>query len=168
MKAAWFLLALAACDWSLHRMQEQPRCDRDGTLNGRQCDMQPPDGIVAIDPPETPPPVTRDLIVRGRDRFSRFCAPCHGVAADGQSYIAHVMTERRPPSLVDAAAASLSDDRIFTVVTKGYGVMPSYGAAIPVRDRYAIMSYVRVLQHREIAFDQLTPAQQQEAKRWLP
>ena len=168
MKAAALLVVCLGCDWSLHRMQEQPRCGPDGVLAGQPCNAQPPEGIVPVDLSEPPPPLSRALIDRGRDRFNRFCAPCHGIAGDGDSYIARAMTLRRPPSLVDAAAASLSDDRILTVMATGYGLMPSYASAIPLRDRYAILTYVRVLQHRELAFDQLTPTQQQEATRWLP
>ena len=142
------LAALASCDWSLHRMQEQPKCTTYGTLaaTGEPCNATPPEGTVSVDEPAAPPPLSRALIVRGRDRFERFCAPCHGVAGDGESYVAHAMTLRRPPPLVDAAASSLSDDRILTVMAAGYGVMPSYAAAIPPRDRYAILHYVRVLQ----------------------
>lgn len=162
------VVLLGGCDWSLHRMQEQPRCSQDGVLAGEPCNAQPPEGIVPIDPVEAPPAVTRALIERGRDRFERFCAPCHGVTGDGESYIAHVMTERRPPPLVDAAAATLTDDRILTVMASGYGVMPSYASAIPFRDRVAILAFVRVLQQREVAFDQLSTTDQQEARKWLP
>ena len=168
MRAALWLLVLAAgCDWSLHRMQEQPRCSQDGDLAGQPCDMQPPEGIVAIDPPAARPPITRALVERGHDRFDRFCSPCHGVAGDGESYIAHVMVLRRPANLLDPVVVALPDDMIMTVMTSGYGLMPSYASAIPLRDRYAILSYVRVLQQREVAFDQLSQAQQQEARRWL-
>jgi len=161
------VLLLAGCDWSLHRMQEQPRCEVDGTLDGHPCNLAPPEGTVAMAEPAAAPAVTRALLERGRDRFQRFCAPCHGVAGDGASYIARTMTLRRPPSLVDARAASLSDDRILTVIASGYGLMPSYASAVPPRDRYAIASYVRVLQQREVPLAQLPRAQQEEANRWL-
>ena len=117
------LLLVAGCDWQLHRMQEQPRCETGGTFRGESCMWMPPEGTVSMETPPTPPPVTRELVARGRNRFDTFCAPCHGIAADGNSYIARVMTLRRPPSLVDAAAASLPDDRILTVIDRGYGVV---------------------------------------------
>lgn len=161
------LLLVAGCDWSLHRMQEQPRCEVDGTLDGRVCNMTPPEGSLAMEQPQPPPPVDRALIERGRDRFQRFCAPCHGVAGDGNSYIARAMTLRRPPSLVDAVVAGFNDDRILTVMATGYGVMPSYPSAVPMRDRYAILSYLRVLQSREVPLASLPADQQKEATRWL-
>ncbi|MBV8756518.1 MAG: cytochrome c [Deltaproteobacteria bacterium] len=145
------LLIVAGCDWSLHRMQEQPKCTTYGTIpgTGEPCAALPPEGIVPVDEPEQPPPLTRELVLRGRDRFDRFCAPCHGIAANGDSYVASAMTLRKPPSLVDAAARSLPDDRILTVIASGYGVMPSYASAVPFADRYAILHYVRVLQQHE-------------------
>ena len=157
------LLLVAGCDWQLHRMQEQPRCETGGTFRGESCMWMPPEGTVSMETPPTPPPVTRELVARGRNRFDTFCAPCHGIAADGNSYIARVMTLRRPPSLVDAAAASLPDDRILTVIERGYGVMPSYASAVPVRDRYAILHYLLALQQREIPIAEAPP----EAKQWL-
>jgi hypothetical protein len=35
---------------------------------------------------------------------------------------------------------------MFEVITKGKGQMGAYGANIPVRDRWAIIAYVRTLQ----------------------
>jgi hypothetical protein len=35
---------------------------------------------------------------------------------------------------------------LFAVITEGYGSMPSYGGQIPVRDRWAIVGYLRALQ----------------------
>jgi mono/diheme cytochrome c family protein len=166
------LLALAACDWSLHRMQEQPKCTSFAAtrlLADGACNMVGPEGIVAFHEEGEPRPQrTRALVERGRDRFERFCAPCHGVLADSDSTVARAMTLRKPPSLVSAEVARLDDDRVFAVITGGYGVMPSYSGALAPADRWAVLEYVRVLQHRDIALDQLTPAQRKEASRWLP
>ncbi|MDB4956802.1 MAG: hypothetical protein JWO36_4371 [Myxococcales bacterium] len=162
--------AVAGCDWSLHRMQEQPRCEVNGTTahfaNG-MCNQQPPEGVVAMEPPPQMPPITRELLFRGKDRFERICAPCHGVEADGNSYVAQMMTLRKPPSLVDAAAQKLADDRILTVMSTGYGLMPRY-ADIPATDRFAIFHFVRALQQREVSFTELPEPLQREAKQWLP
>ena len=134
----WLLLVLAGCDWSLHRMQEQPKC------GVHECDLLPPDGVVAFGSAAEPPPLTRELVERGRDRFDRICAACHGVTADGDSDVARVMTLRKPPSLIDAKAKALPDAHILTVIDRGYGLMPRY--ELSLRDRYAVLHYVRVLQ----------------------
>lgn len=171
MRSALLLLLVASCDWSLHRMQTTDNCTVHGTtslLPNGTCDLRPPPGIVAIDDePTTAPPITRELVLRGRDRFERVCAACHGVAGDGDSAVARAMQLRKPPSLVDATVASFDDARILTVMASGYGLMPSYAAIVAPRDRFAILSYIRVLQHRDIAFDQLSPIEQQEAQPWL-
>ncbi len=170
MRAALLCLALAACDWSLHRMQEPVGCVVHGTtdlLPNGACDLVAPEGSIAMTPPDRVPPVTRDLLVRGRDRFDRFCAPCHGLHADGDSYIARAMQLRKPPSLVDAAAQKFDDGRILSVIASGDGVMPSYASALAFRDRFAILQYVRALQQRDVPLEQLPLAQREEAMRWL-
>jgi mono/diheme cytochrome c family protein len=176
VRATVVLVALgaAACDWSLHRMQQQPRCmlhEPTPLLPGGACDLEPPDGTIpfaaAGAPIAQPLPPSRALILRGRDRFDRFCAPCHGPLGDGDSAIARDMRLRRPPSLVDGAAASLSDDRIVWVMARGYGLMPAYGGALAPRDRWAVLYYVRVLERRELALDALPAAIRAEAPPWL-
>lgn len=164
------LLALAGCDWSLHRMQEPVGCTVHGTttlLPSGSCDLTPPDGIVAMDPPAAPPQLTRALMLRGRDRFERICAACHGVAGDGESAVARAMTLRKPPSLVAPAVARLADDRLLTVMTAGYGLMPAYRGILSVSDRYAVLHYIRALQQRDVALGELSSTERAEAARWL-
>jgi len=157
----WLLLALCACDWSLHRMQEQPKCTTHAELDGERCDREPPAGTVALGAAVPPrPQLSRALIERGRDRFNNYCAACHGVAGDGDSDVARAMTLRRPPSLVDDTARKLADDRIYFVIEHGYGMMPSYGNPLAPRDRWAVISYVRALQAREAPVSE-------EALQWL-
>jgi mono/diheme cytochrome c family protein len=162
------LVVLAGCDWSLHRMQEQPKCGVDRTLFGEPCDRELPDGVVAWQP--EPPPVpkpSRALVERGRDRFQRVCAPCHGILGDGDSDVARAMTLRRPPPLVDATVSGFDDARILRAITDGYGMMPSYAGLLATSDRYAVLYYLRVLQHRDAPLDELTAEQRQEATQWL-
>jgi mono/diheme cytochrome c family protein len=163
------LVLLGGCDWSLHRMQEPVGCTVDGTtalLPHGSCNLQPPPNIVPMMTAEPAPAVTRALLERGRNRFERVCAACHGVTGDGVSAVARSMTLRKPPSLVDQTAMALSDERIFTVLETGYGLMPSY-RWVTTADRYAILHYVRALQQRVVPLDELPPAQRAEAQQWL-
>jgi len=169
MKLA-ILLVFAGCDWSLHRMQEQPRCTVHGAtdlLPYASCNLLPPDGIVAMELPREPPALSRALVQRGRDRYDRICGACHGLAGDGRSQVARAMTIRRPPSLVDPVAARLSDARILTVIERGYGLMPSYRMLVAPDDRFAILHYLRALQQRDVRLVDLAPGLQAEAGRWL-
>jgi hypothetical protein len=51
-----------------------------------------------------------------------------------------------PPSYHLARLRNAPVGHLFAVVTQGYGSMPSYEAQIPVRDRWAIVAYLRALQ----------------------
>ena len=54
---------------------------------------------------KTPPPVTAALLARGQERFGIFCAPCHGLAGDGDGIIvAHGFPA--PPVLSHRSACS--------------------------------------------------------------
>ena len=74
------------------------------------------------------------LIRRGKERFGIYCAVCHGATGIANLH------------LDPFKAASYPDGRIFETITKGKGMMSGYGANIPVRDRWAIIAYVRTLQ----------------------
>jgi mono/diheme cytochrome c family protein len=102
--------------------------------------------------------VDRALLERGRDRFGVFCAPCHGVAGDGESLVAEAMVLRRPPSLVAVPILGFPVGRLYQVVTEGYGLMPSYAAELDVRDRWAVVGYVVALgRSRSARLADLTP-----------
>lgn len=92
-----------------------------------------------------PVPVTLGLLRVGRTRFETFCAPCHGVAGDGESVVAENMTLRPPPSLVDARIQGFLPGRVYQVIVEGYGLMRSYEGNIALLDRWAIVAYLKVL-----------------------
>ncbi len=111
------------------------------------------DGWVAVNPL----PVTLALLERGRERFGIHCAPCHGLDGYGDGIVA-VRAERLqegtwvpPASLHTGTVRSRPDGRIFDTITHGTRNMPAYGAQIPVRDRWAIVAYVRALQRSQHA-----------------
>jgi mono/diheme cytochrome c family protein len=92
-----------------------------------------------------PYPVTHDVLVRGQDRFEIFCAPCHGRTGYGDGMV----VQRGfipPPSFHTDALRQAPVGHIFDVATNGLGAMPSYAAQVPVRDRWAIVAYIRALQ----------------------
>lgn len=171
--AVALVVLVPACEWDLNRMTDQARCepgDRRPWLADDRCDQSPPEGTIAWrEPPSSAPPApTRELILRGRDRFDRFCVPCHGQLADGNSAVARDMMLRRPPSLLDPVVRELTDERIVRVIDTGYGAMPAYGTRIALVDRWAILHYVRVLQQsQQMPLADLSTARREEAMRWL-
>ncbi len=92
-----------------------------------------------------PFPVTRDVILRGQERFNVYCSPCHGRLGNGEGMIVR-RGFRRPPSYHIDRLRKVPNGYIFDVITSGFGAMPDYAAQIPPRDRWAIVSYVRALQ----------------------
>jgi hypothetical protein len=70
---------------------------------------------------------------------------------------------KQPPSLHLPRLREQPVGYYFDVMTRGFGVMPSYAAAVPAADRWAIAAYLRALQrsqHAEAAH--LSPADRQE------
>ncbi|HEY1785894.1 MAG TPA: cytochrome c [Pirellulales bacterium] len=89
--------------------------------------------------------VNQELVEHGRDRYMIYCVVCHDARGTGHGKI----VERgytRPPSYHVERLRKAPVGRLFAVMTDGYGSMPSYAEQIPVRDRWAIASYVRALQ----------------------
>jgi mono/diheme cytochrome c family protein len=95
----------------------------------------------------------KDFILRGQERFSIYCTPCHGTLGDGKGMIAQRgFAIRRPP-------ASYHTDRLrkmaighfYDVMTNGYGTMFSYAARVTPADRWAIAAYIRTLQLSQYA-----------------
>lgn len=88
------------------------------------------------------------LLRRGQDRYAIFCAVCHGESGDGKGVISRYM-EGAIANLHEPRFASgeYTNGQIYHVITNGNGgLMSGYGASIPVRDRWAIVAYVRALQ----------------------
>jgi mono/diheme cytochrome c family protein len=130
--------------------------------------------------------ITSEDLDRGQERYTIYCAVCHGALGNGQGKIwergylkptsfhtapvgAHELTTQEVPAtpLGYSRGYSLWDIKMplreapvgyyFEVITKGYGGMPSYSAQIPPADRWRIIAYVRALQYSQHATD-LPPA----------
>lgn len=113
---------------------------------------------------EIPVPVTKQLIERGKERFTIFCTPCHGQLGDGKGMVAQRGFSLR------RTVASYHTDRLlrmpighfFDVITHGYGTMFSYGSRIEPQDRWAICAYIRVLQLSQHAPQSDVPADEMQ------
>lgn len=104
-----------------------------------------------------PFPVTRDVLERGRERYNIYCAPCHARTGDGNGMIVQ-RGYRRPPSYHIDRLRQAPLGHFFDVITNGFGAMPDYSSQIPVRDRWAIVAYIRALQFSQNAPANLLPA----------
>ena len=95
---------------------------------------------------KNPELLTAELINRGEQRFNIFCAVCHGTAGDGQGNIIKYQYPIPPTAFQQDWLIERPDGHYFDVITNGIRTMPSYAYQIPVKDRWAIVSYVRTLQ----------------------
>lgn len=92
------------------------------------------------------------LIRRGAERYGIYCAPCHGLAGNGEGITAKYGIPMAAgnfhlPNFTDQADPTYrTDGNIFATITYGKGQMGPYGAMIPVADRWAVIAYIRTLQ----------------------
>jgi mono/diheme cytochrome c family protein len=99
---------------------------------------------------QLPFPVTREVLLRGQERFNIYCSPCHGRLGNAQGMIPQ-RGYKPPTSYHIERLRTAPVGYFFNVMTEGYGVMPTYAPQIPVADRWAIAAYIRVLQYSQDA-----------------
>ena len=153
------LLALCGCtNEQLQRMVQQRRFRpyaESSFFEDRRAMRVPPPGTVArpaTRPPEAPgfqpaalpKPIPLAMLKAGQREFQITCAACHGLLGDGDSVVAEKMSLRAPPSLHDFA--DRPDGFFYSVITDGYGLMPSYAEQLSPEVRWAVVAYVRALQ----------------------
>lgn len=93
-----------------------------------------------------PVAITVDFLHRGEDRYGIFCSPCHSKTGDGDGMI-HRRGFWVPPSFHNARLRTVTPGYVFQVINNGFGAMPAYREQIvEVRDRWAIVAYIRALQ----------------------
>jgi mono/diheme cytochrome c family protein len=106
-------------------------------------------GYVMVVPPEV---VTRAggmdaMLARGRERYTIFCTPCHGLAGAGDGAVVKRNAGMPPPPTYHQdRIRHMPDGQLFATIENGVRNMPAYGPQIPTQDRWAIVEYVRALQ----------------------
>jgi mono/diheme cytochrome c family protein len=107
-----------------------------------------------------PFPVTPEVVARGQERYQIFCSACHGDVGYGDGMIVR-RGYRRPQSFHTDQLRGAPVGHFFDVMTNGWGAMPSYAPQVPVRDRWAIVAYIRALQlsqNQQAGTEQQPPA----------
>lgn len=92
-----------------------------------------------------PLPVDEALILRGKERYAIYCAPCHSDRGDGKGMLWD-RAQIEAKDLHEQRLIDMPDGQIFDTVTNGLGLMQGYRYPIPAHDRWAIIAYVRELQ----------------------
>jgi mono/diheme cytochrome c family protein len=90
------------------------------------------------------------LLRRGQERYTIYCAMCHGATGTGNG----IMTQYGlvgVASITDELHRLMSDGEYFNVISNGKGRMTAYAPQIKVRDRWAIVAYIRALMRSQSA-----------------
>jgi mono/diheme cytochrome c family protein len=109
-----------------------------------------------------PLPVTPELLERGKKIFSINCAVCHGATGQGNGItskygllgIANYHQDKY---------RQMADGQIFNTISHGYNTMMAYGDKVTVKDRWAIIAYMRALQKSQNARIEEVPADRRAA-----
>lgn len=131
--------------------------------------------------------IAAEDLKRGQERFTIYCAVCHGPLGNGQGKIwergyltptsfhttmvgVHEKKLDHPQDLplgysrgysiwgIKIPLREVPVGYIFEVITKGFAGMPSYSAQIQPADRWRIIAYVRALQLSQFAPNSLVNA----------
>ncbi len=111
-----------------------------GMINGKEADL-------------FPFPITKAILLRGQEQYNIFCAVCHDRVGSARGIVVQ-KGYAEPPILTSKRLIEEPAGHIFDVITNGFAAtdeMPSYAAQIPVRDRWAIVAYIRALQLSQYA-----------------
>jgi len=90
--------------------------------------------------------ITAELLNRGQQRFTINCTPCHGALGDGNGITKKIGAMATVGNLHDKRIVEMPDGELFFVITTGRNLMQGYGANITVKDRWAVVAYLRALQ----------------------
>jgi len=172
-RLAWLLpLALAGCERLMHDMYQQPRYTPGAgspLFDDGRAERPPPAGSVPIamgtlaattsgrlgrdelvaraqaSAASAPPPATRALLLRGQERYTIYCVPCHSPLGDGDGpVVRHGFPH--PPSYHEERLRAAPDRHFYDVMSEGHGIMYSYADRVTPEDRWAIVAYIRALQ----------------------
>ncbi|MBP6217053.1 MAG: cytochrome c [Oligoflexales bacterium] len=152
-----FFVLLCSCDPSETNWQYMPDMVDGPMAKAQRTYINPPEGSIARNAilyPKTPeeselvmhspysghvPDET--VLEEGRHLFQTFCAVCHGSDAKGAGHLA----DKFPPApdLTGEVYQKRGDGFFFHRITFGSVIMPSYGHAISLHERWKLIAYLR-------------------------
>ena len=107
-----------------------------------------------------PVEVTPELLAKGQQRFQINCQVCHGGSGGGNGVTSKYGLNNIANYHLDKYL-KMADGEIYYTITNGHNSMNGYGANLSVRDRWAIVCYVRALQQSQLVkIGDLPPDQQ--------
>jgi mono/diheme cytochrome c family protein len=89
--------------------------------------------------------VDQTLLHRGQNRYTIYCAPCHGALGDGNG-ITKSYGMGATATLLDERIRTMPSGEIYNTIAHGKNTMLAYGDKLGAEDRWAVLAYVRALQ----------------------
>lgn len=86
---------------------------------------------------------TAASIDRGKELYTTYCVPCHGVTGHGDGPI--IAKFIRPPDLTAAQARGYTEGYLYSLIASGRGLMPPYGDKVRGDDRWSVVNYLRAV-----------------------
>lgn len=106
--------------------------------------------------------IDAQLLERGHERFTIYCAPCHGGLGDGNG-ITKPYGMGATPTYHDDRLRKMAEGEIYNTITNGKGTMLPYADKVTPQDRWAIVAYVRALQRAQMGtINDIPPARKSE------
>lgn len=82
--------------------------------------------------------------ISGKKLYKMLCSVCHGPKGKGDG-MAGAGLIPKPADLTSASFQSQTDGAIFWKIQEGRSPMPSYQSALPEKNRWEIINYIRTL-----------------------
>jgi mono/diheme cytochrome c family protein len=92
---------------------------------------------------KNPVPPDAQSLARGKKLYEIHCTPCHGPAGKGDGLVTPRFIP--PPDLTSQPVQAKSDGHFSYYIGFGGAIMPAYGEALSVSDRWDIVNHLRAL-----------------------
>ncbi|HTB07597.1 MAG TPA: cytochrome c [Bacteroidia bacterium] len=94
-----------------------------------------------------PFPASAEVIAEGKAKFEIFCIHCHGPEGQGDGAVAGKLPGP-PPPYNGTALKNITEGEMYQTLEYGKGLMGSHASQLTVEERWKIIRYVQVLQHK--------------------
>lgn len=128
-----------------YRTQESPRLQAPSQsvpITGREVAYD----FVQAGSLKNPVPRNEQTLKQAANLYSVNCSMCHGVNADGKSYVADAFVAAgagSPINLNSDRVRALKEGELFWRVTNGFGNMPGFGKLLTAEDRWTLVRFIR-------------------------
>jgi len=110
------------------------------------------EGYEMADSVMSPIEMTDMTVAEGKALYTTYCAICHGKKLDGAgSLYESGKFPAMPADFTADAKLTLTEGKMFHVITHGKGVMGSHAGQVNAKERWKIVHYIKSVQEKIIA-----------------